>query len=263
MAYLQTLEGDSRGATVEDLFNCNDALGVVIYGPGAWNKIKAFVADLATGELIKARGVGGMLSKITGKQFVCNHDILDDVYGFDHELGCELLGGEEWGAFVNAVKSVPTLGSWFSDIDLKHLVNPATIVQDIVDYSLPRGYDPLSIAKYLTGIGQIELTAQQFRDISGLTAQRIREQNEKELKRKAEEEARLKDYTDRMDALESERIEAQKEYEKAKAEAEAAAAAQVQIQTSPEYIQSKTQTRNLLILGGLGLGAIYLLAGRK
>lgn len=263
MSYLRTLEGVSENPTIEDLFNCNDALGVIIYGRNAWNKIKSFVCDLATSELIKSRGVGGMLANVCGGEFVCNDDILDDVFGFNHELGCSLLGGAEWGAFVDTVKSAPTLGSWFSDIDLSHLINPTTIVQDIVDYSLPRGYDPLSIAKYLTGIGQIELTAQQFRDISGLTAQRLREQEEKELKRKAEEEARLKDYTSRMDYLESERIEAQKEYEKAKAEAEAAAAAQVQIQTSPEYIQSKAQTRNLLILGGLGLGAIYLLARRK
>lgn len=257
MAYLRTLEGNSQSATVEDLFNCNDALGVVIYGPGAWNKIKAFVADLATGELIKARGVGGILSKITGKQFVCNYDILDDVYGFNHGLGCELLGGEEWGAFVDCVKSAPTLGAWYD-----HFVNPKTIVQDIIDYSLPRNYDPVSIAKYLTGIGQIEITAKQMQDIFGITEQKKREAAEAEAKAKAEEQASRDAYYARMDALELERIKANEEYEKAKAEAEAAATAKYKIETDPGVIESKTSSRNMLIFAALGLGAIYLL-GRK
>ena len=41
MAYLATLEGESETADLLDrLFDCNDVLGVMVYGADTWNKVK-------------------------------------------------------------------------------------------------------------------------------------------------------------------------------------------------------------------------------
>ena len=250
MAYLQTLEGESD--VLERLFDTNDALGCIIYGPKNWNRIKNYVANLATSEIIRARKALPSLLKVVG---FCrqNNDILDRLYNIDYDYGCELLGSDRCNALVNGVKAAPAMLGF----DLSPLYNPAKIGEQILNYSIPKSFSAEDLIKFATGYQGLQQTREQIEDITGITEKKQAEAS----KRKAEEKANFDAYTERMDALERERIAANEEYEKAKAEAEAAANAKVKMYTDPSFLQSRTT--NILLIGGLGIGAIYLLTRRK
>lgn len=256
MAYLQTLEGESD--ILERLFDTNDALGCIIYGPKNWNRIKNFVANLATSEIIRARKALPSLIKVAG---FCrqNNDILDRLYNIDYDYGCELLGSDRCNALVNGVKAAPAmLGLSF---DLSSFYNPTKIAKQAQSVLMPTDWSASGLAKFFTGYQPSKYAYEQIKEVTGQTAQEEAEKAAKEAKRKAEEKANLDAYTGRMDALERERIAANAEYEKAKAEAEAAASAKTAMYTNPSFL--KSQTTNILLIGGLGIGAIYLLTRRK
>lgn len=116
MSYLKTLEGVTTtrtGGDINDLFDVNDTLGCLLYGPEMWNRIKSFACNRALELLANKSDFAANLSKIAGrKNYIIKNDILDRLFGFNHTLGCELYGAEEWGEFVNECKAgCPELGS--------------------------------------------------------------------------------------------------------------------------------------------------------
>ena len=59
MPCLATLEGENDGEILDRLFDCNDDIGLVIYGPDTWNKVKNFVANIETKDSQQDRGESG------------------------------------------------------------------------------------------------------------------------------------------------------------------------------------------------------------
>ena len=249
MAYLATLEGDDTGELLDRLFDCNDVLGVLIYGTSTWNKLKNFVANLATKEIALNRGNFGRWAQ---QYYNSNNDVLDRAFGFNNELGAALLGGENWGHFVNTCKTAaPVLGAnWFED----YVVSPT---KNLIDSLVPSSSSPEDIAKYLVGYKQIESAFNTAKDITGYSRQQREkaaaeaaaakeEERQKELERLSIEWANAE--ADRKNAL---------EIEAARAEAQA----KKEIATDPEHL--KAQTNNFLIFGGLGLAALLIATRRK
>lgn len=254
MAYLATLEGaDDTGYLLDRLFDTNDTLGVLIYGPTVWNKLKSFVANLSTRELVMNRGNFGAWKNQT---YNSNNDVIDEAIGFNHRMGAELLGAENWGHFVNRCKmAAPVLGYDF----VKNLItDPVTKSLQAI---LPKSASPIDFLKFGTGIQQIQTAIDTAKSITGI--------NEREAAAKAQAEAQAFQQAQaeaeqqRQHELEIAAVQAQieanakTEAEKIKAQSEYNAA----VNTSPERLNA--QTRNLVIIGGIGLLAAVILTRRK
>lgn len=259
MAFLRTLEGVENSATsndLEDLFNTNDVLGCMIYGPNAWNAVKTYAGQKALDLLASRANVPAAAKKIFGKKnYIATNDILDRCFGFNHKLGVELLGAEEWGEFVADCKlyePAAELGGWSLTKAFNSLANPAGSI-------MPAEWSAQGVAQFLLAPG---LT-------NAVNAIQVKTEDQKKAEQQAAQEqaARVaaEQYAAQQALLSKQQVEqAQQTYNtayanaRAQADAEAAAAAnlQYQLQTNPDYLQSKTNT--YLMLGGLAVLAIAL-----
>lgn len=243
MAYLATLEGaDDTGYLLDHLFDTNDTLGVLIYGPTVWNKLKSFVANLATRELVMNRGNFGAWKN---QNYNSNNDVIDEAIGFNHRMGAELLGAENWGHFVNRCKmAAPVLGYDF----VKNLItDPVTKSLRAI---LPASASPIDLLKFSTGVQQIETAIDTAKSITGI--------NEREAAAKAQAEAQA---FQQAQAEAEQQRQHELEIAAVQAQIEANAKKEAAVNTSPERLNA--QTRNLVIIGGIGLLAAVILTRRK
>lgn len=251
MPCLATLEGENDGEILDRLFDCNDEIGVVIYGPDTWNKVKNFVANLATKVIAQNRGKFG---RWADRNCRVNKDSIDCAFGFNNSLGTALLGGEEWGRFVGRCKTaVRPLNGWSISDAFSGMTNLDNVVKWTKGALLPESFDAKGIVNFLTGWSQTKAGYESLKDVSGLSAVEQRAKLEKALK---EEEARQRAQQNAENVLALQYAQAQLKAEAAKAEAEAKKAAQ-----TPEAIQGRTQ--NIFIIGAIGLAAVALIAGGR
>ena len=133
MADLAILEGEEC-AHLDDLFNCNDALGVAICGADLWRQIKAAVCDLAL-KTIHAYRCGASVGCTLG-QMLAGHGC--DVGQVLCALGpnvakCRAVCGPEflgWNPFSSAWSGIKKAGSSFFD---SFSLNPVTNINRAVD----------------------------------------------------------------------------------------------------------------------------------
>lgn len=260
MPCLATLEGENDGEILDRLFDCNDEIGFVIYGPDTWNKVKNFVANLATKVIAENRGNFG---RWADRNFRINKDSIDCAFGFNNQLGTALLGGEEWGRFVGRCKTAakPALLG-YSLIDrvkdsIPAAVDPRKNLEWAAGQLVPEDFSAEGLIKHATGYQGLKAGWQTTQDVTGQTAKEEREREAKELERR-EAQQRVIENAQKVLQESQKRASAQKqlELEALKAEAEAKAAA-----NTPEALQAKSQ--NLFIMGALGLAAVALMAGRR
>lgn len=258
MALLKTLEGvddtQTTGDYLDDLFNTNDVLGCMIYGPAGWNAVKSFACNRALELLANRSGMAANLRKIAGrKNYVVTNDVLDKTFGFNHCIGVELLGAEEWGEFVNECKlyEPDELGGLLSSIGkgFKSLLNPVGTV-------VPSSFTPGGLLQFAVAPGLTNVS-----DAFAAIGAKTETQKAAEAQAAEAEQARIA-----AEQYAAQQVEQAKQayntayaQSRAQADADAAAAAnlQYQLQLSPEYQQG--QTNKIIILGGLGLLAITLL----
>lgn len=249
MANLVTLEGaynyNSMNQILDRLFDCNDVLGVMIYGPQIWNKIKNYVANLASKQIVLNRG-----RKYYGAVYTPTNDVLDRAFGFNDSLGVQLLGNSWDGFKKNCKAAAPTLGFNF----VKNIILDP--VQKSIKAILPASANPIDILKFVTGIQQVDTAIDTAKSITG--------QNEAEQKRaEAQAEKELAEQI-RLQQLELAEAEKDRELELQKeairAEAEASADYKAKVATSPEALQA--QTNNLLLLAGFGLAALLVMRNK-
>ena len=250
MACLSTFEGEyclNDSQILDALFDCNDAIGCQIYGPELWNEIKSHVANMATREIVLNRRNLGKLPVLFCRS---NRDSIDAAFGFNNELGTELMGVDGWGEFVTKAKTAvppPVLGSVFSDI-----YDAATNLENIVDWSvgamLPASASGEDLLKFATGYQQIKTGINTVKDLTGQTARERREKEE-------EEEARSELLRRQQEAVKAVQESVTKQAEaRAKEQEEKTRRA-----TDPEY-QSAVNTR-IFLIGGMVLLAV--IAARK
>ena len=258
MPCLATLEGENDGEILDCLFECNDEIGVVIYGPDVWNKVKNFVANLATKVIAENRGNFG---RWADRNCRMNKDSIDCAFGFNNQIGTALLGGEEWGRFVGRCKTAAKpalLGSVWDRIkdSVSASVDPRKNIEWAAGQLVPDDFSAEGLVKFASGYQQAKSGWQATQDVTGQTAKEEREREAKELERRAQQ--RALEIAQKVLQESQKRASAQKqlELEAIKAEAEAKAAA-----NTPEALQAKSQ--NLFIMGALGLAAVALLAGRR
>lgn len=250
MAQLATLEGTNDDAILQRLFNTNDVFGVLIFGPNNWNKVKANVADAAAAIIAKNRGLFGRFPKSGNR---VTHDVLDTAFGFNDTLGVEVMGGNEWRNFKNSAKTCcPCLG-----MDLSPLYSPKKIATQILNYTIPKDFSAAGLAKFFTGYQGVKQSMSQFKDITGLTEA---EEREKATRAALEQAEREKADAERLQQLEREYQLALNDYNLAMKNAENIMQ-KTALESNPQYQQSRTT--NLFLIGGLGVLAIALLAGRK
>lgn len=252
MVYLQTLEGVAadQDYILDQLFDCNDVMGVMIFGVDNWNKVKANVADTAAKIIARNRGSIGRFDR---RGYVPTNDIMDRAFGFNDEVGLQLMNGSDWRRFKNTAKtSAPVLGS------LADMFNPVKQFEYAKKALVPDDFtDPWAWIKYLTGVQQAEGAVKQMADYTGYT-----EKKEAEAEKKRQQEA---------DEKEAERIANQQEldrqYEQTLKELEleqqriANKTLETQLKSDPTY--QSAQTSNLFIIGGLALAAVVLLSRKK
>lgn len=261
MSYLRTLEGvDQETDELNDLFNTNDVLGCMIYGPNAWNKVKSFACNRALELLANKNGFQANAKKIFGrKNYIAANDILDKTFGFNHRLGCELLGAEEWAEFIGDCKTYEPeeLGGLWSSIKkgVKSVLNPVGTI-------VPSNWTPGGIAQFVLapGLTNVADAAAAF----GAKTETQKAAEADAARAKADADA-AQAYAQQQAYLAAQQVEQAKEtynqaYATARAQADADAAAQAnlkyQLQTNPEYLQNKTNT--VLMVGGLFVLAVAL-----
>lgn len=264
MVTLATLEGENENSLLDNLFTTNDVLGVMVYGRDTWNKVKNFVANEASKIIAENRGNFGKFATTYNKK---NLDAMDRVFGFNHELGAALLGGDNWGHFVNRCKTcAPVLGkSWLSEWSIgdtiKNLFNPSKVVEWTAAQALPESSNISDIAKWIIGYQQTAGGIDAAMDIAGINLAKDRLAIKKEIQRQQEEEVkRLQEEAQKQRDYENAQAAAAAQLKLAEAQ-KAAAETKRQIELSPEYQQSKTT--NLFILGGLGVLALMVVMGNK
>lgn len=268
MATLATLEGDTTENLLDRLFVCNDVLGVMVYGPDGWNKVKNFVCNEASKQIAMARGNFGNWTTTFKKKY---RDALDDVFGFNDELGAALLGGEAWGHLRNRCKNAaPVLGksfwSYWNPIEvLFPIANPAKAIKDAAKMTakvlLPASASPADIAKWAIGYSAVAGGVDAALDAAGINDAKERRAVHKQIlaQQKAEEE-QIK--AEAQAAREHEDYLALAEAQQKLAEAQATSAVmKKEIQTSPIYQESKS--KNILLVGGLGLLALMVVMNNR
>lgn len=259
MPCLATLEGENDGEILDRLFECNDEIGVVIYGPDVWSKVKNFVAHLATKVIAENRGNFG---RWADRNCRVNKDSIDCAFGFNNQLGTALLGGEEWGRFVGRCKTAAKpalLGSAWDRIkdSFSAAADPLKNIKWAAGQLVPEDFSAEGLVKFASGYQQSKSGWQATQDVTGQTAKEAREREEKEQERR-EAQQRVIEVSKKVleESKKKAAAKAQLELEARIAEAEAKAAA-----NTPEALQAKSQ--NLFIMGALGLAAVALLAGRR
>lgn len=268
MATLATLEGDTTENLLDRLFVCNDVLGVMVYGPDGWNKVKNFVCDEASKQIAMARGNFGNWPTTFKKMYA---DALDDVFGFNDELGAALLGGEAWGHLRNRCKTAaPVLGksfwSYWNPLEvLFPIANPAKAIKDAAKMTakvlLPESASPADIAKWAIGYSAVAGGVDAALDAAGINdAKERRAVHEQILSQQKAEEERIK--AEAQAAREHEDYLALAEAQQKLAEAKATSAVmEKEIKTSPIYQESKS--KNILLVGGLGLLALMVVMNNR
>lgn len=261
MAYLRTLEGTTArqtGGDLENLFNCNDTIGVMLFGADAWNKIKLYAANRALELLAAKSDFASNLSKIAGQKiYRPTNDILERAFGFNHCLGVELYGVEEWRDFVLDVKTYtpPEYAAELCGVGdaIKNMLKPAGLLY-------PETMSPGGIAQWLLAAG-LTNTADALYSLGAKSA------TDKALEARAEAaDARaVQTQQEAAAAIEAAKQIYNTEYARAKAQEDATATAnanlQYQLKTNPEYMAQ--QHRNYVILGGCALLAAVLLVRKK
>lgn len=268
MAYLRTLEGveaTATGAGLEDLFNCNDSIGVMLFGVDAWNKIKNYAANRALELLASKSDFYSNLRKIGGrKKYVVTNDILEKAFGFNHCLGVELCGAEEWNEFVLDCKTYtpPEYCGQMNGIGdfISALVSPAGKLY-------PETMSPAGILQWTLAPGTTMISDLQYA-LGSKSAhdKQLESQIDAAKKQAAAAEQQTALVTQQAtEAIEQARQMYSSEYATAKAQEDARAKAnaelQYQLKTNPEYMAQ--QQRNYVILGGCALLAAVLLMRRK
>lgn len=259
MPCLATLEGENDDEILDRLFDCNDEIGLVIYGPDTWNKVKNFVANLATKVIAENRGKFG---RWADRNCRVNKDSIDCAFGFNNSLGTALLGGEEWGRFVGRCKTAAKpalLGSVWNRIkdSISASVNPRKNIEWASGQLVPEDFSAEGLVKFASGYQQAKSGWQATQDVTGQTAKEEREREAKEQERR-EIQQKMLDASRKVMQESEKKATAQKqlELEALIAEAEAKKAA-----NTPEALQAKSQ--NLFIMGALGLAAVALIAGGR
>ena len=259
MSYLKTLEGVTTtrtGGDINDLFDVNDTLGCLLYGPEMWNRIKSFACNRALELLANKSDFAANLSKIAGrKNYIIKNDILDRLFGFNHQLGCELYGAEEWGEFVNECKSgCPELGSIGGAF--KSLVNPKGTFY-------PENWSAGGLLQFLLAPGLTNVS-DAFAQIGSKTQTQKAAESQADTYRN---NARASEaHAAQVEQSAAERVEQAKrefsaEYARTKASEDSIneknKELQYQLNTNPEYIES--QRNKWIIICGAGLLALAIM----
>lgn len=157
MAMLATLEGENDGITLDDLFDVNDFLGVKMFGPENWNRIKKFVCIVT--------------SKAAQNPLIFYIDSLKEEYpnchpsnmscallGFNDTLGRRKMGSIPWDRLKLKIDNEVLNGPWgwvkskVSDAAsavteaAKTVINAPTNVLDYVTSETPLAILPTSQA---------------------------------------------------------------------------------------------------------------------
>lgn len=111
MAMLATLEGENDGITLDDLFDVNDFLGVKMFGPENWNRIKKCVCIVT--------------SKAAQNPLIFYIDSLKEDYpncqpsnmscallGFNDNLGRQKMGSIPWDRLKLKIDNEVLNGPW-------------------------------------------------------------------------------------------------------------------------------------------------------
>lgn len=259
MSYLKTLEGVTNtrtGGDINDLFDVNDTLGCLLYGPEAWNRIKSYACNRALELLANKSDFAANLSKIAGrKNYIIKNDILDRLFGFNHSLGCELYGAEEWGEFVNECKAgCPELGSIGGAF--KSLVNPKGTFY-------PENWSAGGLLQFLLAPG-LTNASDAFAQIGSKTQTQKAAESQADTYRN---NARASEaHAAQVEQSAAERVEQAKrefsaEYARTKASEDSIneknKELQYQLNTNPEYIES--QRNKWIIICGAGLLALAIM----
>lgn len=259
MSYLKTLEGVTTtrtGGDINDLFDVNDTLGCLLYGPEMWNRIKSFACNRALELLANKSDFSANLSKIAGrKNYIIKNDILDRLFGFNHSLGCELYGAEEWGEFVNECKAgCPELGSIGGAF--KSLVNPKGTFY-------PENWSAGGLLQFLLAPGLTNVS-DAFAQIGSKTQTQKAAESQADTYRN---NARASEaHAAQVEQSAAERVEQAKrefaaEYARTKASEDSIneknKELQYQLNTNPEYIES--QRNKWIIICGAGLLALAIM----
>lgn len=244
--YLRTLEGvqeEKQNSRLDDLFYTNDVLGCILYGPEGWNRVKSFACNVALQMLADRSGTAAQVRKIAGrKTYTPTGDILDDAFGFNHQLGCELFGADDWDGFVRGCKmAAPQLGDVNIGGAFKSLLDPR-------GHIVPAGISAGDIARWLIAPGTQNLS--NALSNLGYKSQAQKKAEETLEKKTAEYQQEIAQAKQDFDVA----------YAAAKADADADKELKYQLQTNPEYMANKTQ--NYIIIGGVVLLAAVLLTKR-
>lgn len=259
MSYLKTLEGVTTtrtGGDINDLFDVNDTLGCLLYGPEMWNRIKSFACNRALELLANKSDFAANLSKIAGrKNYIIKNDILDRLFGFNHTLGCELYGVEEWGEFVNECKAgCPELGSIGGAF--KSLVNPKGAFY-------PENWSAGGLLQFLLAPGLTNVS-DAFAQIGSKTQTQKAAESQADTYRNnaiASEAHAAQVEQSAAERVEQAKREFSAEYARTKASEDSIneknKELQYQLNTNPEYIES--QRNKWIIICGAGLLALAII----
>ena len=259
MSYLKTLEGVTTtrtGGDINDLFDVNDTLGCLLYGPEMWNRIKSFACNRAIELLANKSDFAANLSKIAGrKNYIIKNDILDRLFGFNHTLGCELYGAEEWGEFVNECKAgCPELGSIGGAF--KSLVNPKGTFY-------PENWSAGGLLQFLLAPGLTNVS-DAFAQIGSKTQTQKAAESQADTYRNnalASEAHAAQVEQSAAERVEQAKREFSAEYARTKASEDSIneknKELQYQLNTNPEYIES--QRNKWIIICGAGLLALAIM----
>lgn len=257
MALLKTLEGvETTGSDINDLFDVNDVLGCLLYGPTAWNKIKSYACNLALELMASKNDFLTNLYKISGKKFyIAKNDILDKAFGFNHALGCELFGAEEWEDFVDECKgSCPELGSFTGA--MKSVFKPKGTLY-------PENWTPGGLLQFLIAPGLTNVS-DAFAQIGSKTQTQKKADSAAQTYRNAAiasdaHAAQVEE--DAAARIEKAKQEFSTEYARTKASEDSIneknKELQYQLQTNPEYMES--QQNKWLLICGAGLLALAIM----
>lgn len=261
MAYLRTLEGtnDTAGVDINDLFDVNDVLGCLLFGRDAWNMIKAYACNRALELLANKNDFYANLRKIAGKKvYYTKNDILDKVFGFNHTLGCELYGADEWGEFVRDCKSfnAPELNGFWDGV--KALANPKGILY-------PENFSPAGLAQWGLAAGLTNIADATYKFGSPSSTQKNLTQQTETYKQIASDAQK---HEQEVNQAAAERVEAARNdyniaYADARAKSDADAAANKQLQyelkTNPDYMAN--QRNNVILICGAALLGLAIWKG--
>lgn len=261
MVYLKTLEGveTSSGSDVNDLFDTNDTLGCLLYGPRMWNQIKSYACNRALELLANKSDFGANLSKIANrKNYIARNDILDRAFGFNHRLGVELYGVEEWDDFVRDCKtSTPEMGSVWGAI--KSVFKPKGTLY-------PENWTPGGIVQWVLAPGLTNIS-DAFAEIGSKTSTQKAAEDDAAASRATANEAI--NYANQVNQAATERIEQAKkaydiEYSRTKAaedsKNEKTRQLQYELESNPEYMANKRQ--NIIMICAAGLLGLAIIAKR-